>query len=235
MSQEAEELRRQCLLGARFIWRELRELYGHVSGRLPNGEGFVLMMVRVPTAGFDPDEVLTYDYEGNKVQGAQPGANEIYLHSEIYRARPDVQSIVHTHPHVATALSTTGQTIYALTHQGRQFGKGIPVFKGDFITTPQLGRELAECLGGASAALMKGHGAVMVGNSVPDSVALAIYIEQAAKQLLWASLLGTPEPLPQHLLDWRWPHEGRAPNNLWRQLVWDLETQQSYPNPDTVI
>ena len=48
MDQDVAEIRRQCFLGARFLWRELRELYGHVSCRLPNGQGFALMMVRVP-------------------------------------------------------------------------------------------------------------------------------------------------------------------------------------------
>lgn len=234
MSTEVEALRRQCFLGARFLWRELRELYGHVSCRLPSGEGFLLMMVRVPVAPFDPDEVLTFDYAGNKLAGQQPPPYELCLHTEIYRRLPHVQAIVHTHPHVATALSTTGRTIFALTHQSKQFGTGIPIFKGDFITTPELGQELAACLGDAPAALLKGHGAVVVGRHVPEVVTTMIYLEQAAKQIVWASVVGQPEVLPPRLREYRFDEErrGSGDTNLWRQLVWEWETGQAPRLPD---
>jgi L-fuculose-phosphate aldolase len=226
MSQEVEELRRQCFLGARFLWQELRELYGHVSCRLPNGEGFLLMMVRVPMPPCDPDELMAFDYEGNKLEGEQPPPYEIDMHTEIYRRRPDVQSIVHSHPHMATALSTTGKTVFALNHQTRRYGKGIPLFKGDFITDRRLGVELAECLGDQPAALMKGHGVVVVGRHVPDAVTNALYLEQAAKQQIWASAVGTPQVLPDRLLVEPEEHRGGGPmhNNLWRQLLWEWET-----------
>lgn len=234
MSEDVAELRRQCLLGARFLWRELRELYGHVSCRLPSGDGFLLMMTRVPVAPLDPDEVLVFDYDGKKLEGEQPTPYEIYLHTEIYRRRPDVQSIVHSHPHVATAVSTTGNTIYALTHQSKRYGTGIPVFKGDFIDDQQLGVELADCLGAAPAMLLKAHGAVTVGRHVPESVGNMLFLEQAAQQQVWAAAVGTPEPLPQRLRDYKFagPTEvGGGDLNLWRQLVWDLETGQGGRHP----
>jgi L-fuculose-phosphate aldolase len=228
MDSDVAEIRQQCFLGARFLWRELRELYGHVSCRLPNGQGFALMMVRVPLPPADPDEVLIFDYEGNKLEGEQPPPHELDMHTEIYRRRPDVQSVVHSHPHMATALSTTGRTIFALNHQTRRYGKGIPLFKGDFITDPKLGAELAECLGDQPAVLMQGHGAVLVGAHVPDAVANTIYLEQAAKQQIWASAVGTPQVLPDRLLVDRFGEGSGAPlqNNLWRQLVWEWEAEQ---------
>ncbi len=232
MSTEVDELRRQCFLGARFMWRELRELYGHVSCRLPDGKGFFLMMVRVPEPPGDPDEVLLFDNEGNRLEGSTPTPYEIYLHTEIFRRRPDVQSIVHSHPHMATALSTAGKTVYAVTQQSKAFGAGVPVFKGDFVEDRQLGVELADCLGSHCAALMKGHGAVTVGHHVPDAVSQVLYLEQAAKQQIWASTVGTPELLPDHILNHRFP-ESRADlnqgtTNLWRQLVWEWEQEQAH-------
>jgi ribulose-5-phosphate 4-epimerase/fuculose-1-phosphate aldolase len=225
-STDLQELRRQCLLGARLLWRELRELYGHVSCRLPDGSGFLLAMVRVPPAPLDPDEVLRFDMEGNQLEGRQPPPYELPMHTEVYRRRPDVAAVVHSHPHVATALSTTGKTIFALTQQSRMFGTGIPTFQGDFITDRALGEALAEQLGTHVAILLKGHGALTVGRHVPEAVGHMLYLEQAAKQLLWASIVGTPEPLPQRLREHRFPEErgmGGGALNLWRQLLWDWE------------
>ena len=228
------QLRRQCFLGARFLWRELREIYGHVSVRLPDNRGFVLMFSRVPEPPIDPDEVLMFDYEGNKLSGQTETPYEITLHTEIFRKRPDVNSIVHSHPHMATALSTVGKTVYGSTQQSKQFGKGVPVFKGDFITDPGLGVELADCLGDHSAALMKGHGCVTVGRHVPDAVTAVFYLEQAAKQQVWAASMGAGEAelLPDRIMDHRFPEQRAAhnigTNNLWRQLVWEYEHEEAH-------
>ena len=214
------------------MWRELRELYGHVSVRRPDGKGFLLMMVRVPEAPVEPDEVMAFDYEGNQTEGESPTPYEIYLHTEIFRLRPDVQSIVHSHPHTATALTTAGKTIYGVTQQSKVFGAGIPVFKGDFIEDRGIGVELAHCLGDEPAVMMKGHGCVVVGKHVPDAVSNVIYLEQAAKQQLWAAMVGgQAELLPERILNHRFPeqrsHLNQGTTNLWRQLVWEWEQEQA--------
>ena len=153
-----------------------------------------------------------------------------------------MNSIVHSHPHMATALTTAGKTVYATTQQSKQFGKGVPVFKGDFITDPEIGIELADCLGDHSAALMKGHGCVTVGRHVPDAVTGVFYLEQAAKQQIWAASLGNGEAelVSESILAHRFPAEylrgesrGRedevaGSNNLWRQLVWEFEHEQAH-------
>jgi ribulose-5-phosphate 4-epimerase/fuculose-1-phosphate aldolase len=225
---EYDDLRTQCLQGARILWRELRDVMGHVSCRLPNGEGFVLKMVRIPPEPIDPDSVMTFDFDCNRLQGEQP-ILEPYIHSEILRARPEVNAVVHVHPHMATVISTTGKTVYAVTHQSAQFEEGLPVFHGRWITTPQLGQDLAACLGDGPAALMKGHGVVIAARSVPQAVELALYVEQAAKQIMWASAVGTPELFPEelrHAPERRVsPTAGEGPS-LWRQLVWELNSER---------
>lgn len=221
MSDEIDELRRRCRLGADLLWQELRELYGHVSCRLPSGGGFLIAFVRTPPAPYDHDEVMVFSYEGEKLEGEGPTPYEIFLHSEIFRRRPDVNSIVHSHPHVATALSIAGRTVYAVTQQSTQFGSGLPVFKGNFIDSVAIGAELAECLGQNCGALMKGHGAVLAGNNVAEAVSNTLYLEQAAKQQLWASMLGDAPRMPDELLEPRFPREEGllAETNLWRHLV----------------
>jgi ribulose-5-phosphate 4-epimerase/fuculose-1-phosphate aldolase len=222
---EKDEIRRTCLIGARILWRELRDVYGHVSCRLPGEDGFALKMVRVPPAPLDPDQVLEFDSEGRRRAGEQE-IWELPLHTEILRRRPEVQAVVHAHPHAATALSTTGRTVFALTQQSAPFGEGLPVFRGDWIETPDLGVELADCLGGAPAALLKGHGVVTVGRSVGQAVEAMLYVEQAAQQIIWASTIGTPELLPERLRNHprrRQFAQGGGAQNLWRQLVWEIE------------
>src|SRR5438132_12737362 len=130
---EYDDLRTECLLGARILWRELRDVMGHVSSRLPDGTGFALKMVRVPPEPIDPDSVMTFDFDCHRLEGEQP-ILEPYIHSEILRARPDVNAVVHVHPHMATVISTTGKTGYAVTHQSAQFEEGLPVFHGQWIT-----------------------------------------------------------------------------------------------------
>jgi len=217
-----DELREQCGLGARFIWQELRDLYGHVSCRLPSGDGFLLKFVRVgsdPT--LDPRDIQVYDYQGKRVSGQDRDPTELPIYTEIFRRRPDVQSIIHAHPHVATALSSTGKTIFAISHQSVDFGEGIPLFRGDMIDSVEIGAALAETLGNESAVLMKGHGIVVVGQSVPSTVARAIYVEQAAKQQIWASAVGTPAVLPKDLRDYHSRVGWSGASFLWHQLVWE--------------
>lgn len=233
MSDEMEHTQ-ECLLGARFLWRELRDLFGHVSCRRPDGKGFWLMMVRVSANPSTWDEVMSFDYDGQKLSGEQPTPYEIYLHTEIFRTRPEVQSVVHCHPHVATALTMAGKSIHAICHQSSRYGTGIPVFKGDFIEDVGIGRELAQCLGKAPAALLKGHGAVTVGNSVPDAVTNALFLEQAAQQQVYAATVGTPEVLEEYLRAHKFPQErskGGAGTYLWRQLLWEMTQEESHNHP----
>lgn len=225
-SDNVEELREQCRLGARFLWTELRDLYGHVSCRLPGGEGFLLKFVRVGSdATADPKEVQVYDYEGNLVAGGQRRPAELPLYTEIFRRRPDVGSIVHAHPHMAVALSSTGKTIFAISHQSVDFGTGIPLFRGDMIDSREVGAALAETLGDANAVLMKGHGVVAVGRDVPSTVSRCLYLEQAAEQQIWASAVGTPEVLPEPLREYHARVGWSGGAFLWHQLAWEDQTR----------
>ena len=232
MPDEADEIRQECALGARFIWQELRDVWGHVASRLPSGDGFALKFVRLEDEN-DPDEVRAYDYEGRQIAGTKGTPGEITIYTEVFKARPEVNAVVHTHPHVATALTTAGKTVFAITHQSSQLGDGIPVFRGNFIDGVEIGQDLAQELGDGHAILMKGHGLVTVGGSVPTAVGGTLLVEQAAKQQIMASMVGIPEILPKELRDYQWvpgqeapydggPHGGAA--NLWKHLVWEAKS-----------
>lgn len=225
-TDNVEELRRQCGQGARFIWQELRDLYGHVACRLPSGDGFMLKFVRVGSdPNPDPDAIQTYDYQGKRVSGQDRDPTELPIYTEIFRRRPDVRGIVHAHPHIATALSTTGRTIFAISHQSVDFGTGIPLFRGDMIDSVEIGAALAETLGDGCAVLMKGHGIVSVGANVPSAVTRCLYLEQAAQQQIWASAVGTPEVLPQDLREYHTRVGWAGGAFLWHQLAWEDRTR----------
>lgn len=228
VTDDLDELRLQVLLGTRFLWGELHEVFGHVSCRLPGGDGFLVKSVRVGQPGVDPDEVLVCDGQGRKLAGVGPLPSELPIHTEILRRRPDVRSVVHTHPHASTAITTAGRTVMALTHQSARFGAGVPLFRGDLIATTELGQELADRLGDGDAVLLRGHGAVVIGRHVPEAVCKAIYLEQAALQLIWAASVGVPRTLPERLREH--PFHTATPGSseavLWRQLRWEHERER---------
>jgi len=229
------QAKEDCLLGARFLWQELHDVWGHVSCRLPSGDGFALKMVRFsPDPKIDPDEVQVFDYDGKRLEGETSTPMEITIHTEIFKMRPDVNSIIHAHPHVATALTTTGRNVFPITQQSSTFREGFPMFRGNFIDGEIIAQELAEQLGKREAILMKGHGIVTAGSSVPGAFDTLMRVEQAATQITSASMVGTPAVLPQDMQDYRNSRnaEAAAPaaaggdgwgrsSALWQSLVWE--------------
>jgi L-fuculose-phosphate aldolase len=201
----------------------LDDIWGHVTVRLPDGSGFLLKHLRIPARGIDPDEVMAFDYDGRPLRGRQEPPWEIPLYTSVFRHRPDVQSVVHVHPPVATALATAGATIHAVSHEGLEFGAGLPVFAGDIIDTQCLGEGVAQALGDAVGCMLKGHGAVLVGASVRHATVSALYLERTAKQIVWASSVGRPEVLPGRIASHIADRRAGAEPLLWRYLEWKSE------------
>lgn len=218
------DLEQQVLFGARVLPDQINDIWGHVTARLPEDDdrqGFLLKHLRISPPPSDPDELMVFDYHGRKLQGSQEDPWEIPIYTAVYRARPDVHSVIHVHPPVATALTTAGQTIHAVSHEGWEFGEGLPAISGEMVDNDEHSAKMAAALGQQHACMLRGHGAVIVGTSVPDAVVKTIYLERTAKQMVWASNFGTPDVLPEHIrsyLDRR-----RGPNHiplLWNYLLW---------------
>jgi HCOMODA/2-hydroxy-3-carboxy-muconic semialdehyde decarboxylase len=125
---------------------------------------------------------------------------ERFIHGEIYRRRPDVMAVVHSHSHSVVPLSVVkGVRLQAIFHMAGFVGQGAPVFEireagGDatdlLISSNHLGRALAECFDGNDIVLMRGHGCTVVGNSIRQSVYRAVYAELNARYQLQAMQLG---------------------------------------------
>jgi len=174
--------------------------YGHVSIRDPADPNKFLMARSLAPEQVTAADVLDHDLDGNT---PAPASVKLYLerfiHAEIYRARPDVHAIVHCHSPALIPFGVTGIVLRPLYHMSGFLGAGVPVFDirkatgkatDMLIRSPELGRALAKALGAAPVALMRGHGAVVVGRDIRQAVFRSVYTELNAKLQSQAMALG---------------------------------------------
>jgi L-ribulose-5-phosphate 4-epimerase len=187
---------RQALIDAGLVLEYLGHgdmTRGHVSVRVPGSPE--LFFMKPHSVGFDEiteENILTFDIEGKVVAGTSRPHSERFIHSEILRARPDVNAVIHTHPLHTIAFSATGQSMRALNQGGAVFAGHLPVFTDtmDLIRSQETGAKLARCLGPHNAVLMRSHGVAMAGASLAEAVVLCVMLEEAARIQLQASALG---------------------------------------------
>lgn len=175
--------------------------FGHVSARdNRNPERFLLSRSIAPGTVTARD-IMEHDLEGEPVdaKGRQPYL-ERYIHGEIYRARPDVQAVVHSHSPSVIPYGVTGTQLRPIFHMSGFLGPTTPVFEirdaggpatDMLIRDRGLGAALAKSLGRATYALMRGHGSVAVGTSIKQVVYRAIYAEVNARLQSEAARLGS--------------------------------------------
>jgi ribulose-5-phosphate 4-epimerase/fuculose-1-phosphate aldolase len=157
-------------------------ILGHVSVRI-QGENRILM--KPHSFGFEeirPQHIIVVDIEtGKKVEGKHERHSEVFIHTEIMKARPDVNCVVHSHPPYATAFGALGQRLRPISHEGNIFYDGLPTF--DYTTalirTPELGVEVAKSLGKCRGLLMKNHGSTVVGESIEVATLYSIFLEKS--------------------------------------------------------
>jgi HCOMODA/2-hydroxy-3-carboxy-muconic semialdehyde decarboxylase len=144
-------------------------------------------------------DVLEYGLDSEPVAAVgRTSYLERFIHGEIYRARPDVRAIVHSHSPSVIPFGVTGAPLRPLYHMSAFLSGGVPVWDihaaaGDsdmLVRTPALGRSLAQALGTRPVVLMRGHGAVAVGTSLPQVVFRSVYTEVNARLQAQAIALG---------------------------------------------
>jgi len=172
--------------------------YGHVSVRSPaNASRYLLARAGAPALVTAAD-IVEYDLDSQPVSGASAGYMERYIHGEIYKARPDVTAVVHCHCLDVIPFAAANVPLRPMYHMGYFIGEGVPVFDiraaagmtDMLVSTPALGQALARVLGGRSAALMRGHGAVVAAPSVRLVVAQAYYLNVNARLQMQAMAIG---------------------------------------------
>jgi L-ribulose-5-phosphate 4-epimerase len=144
-----------------------------------------------------PESIITVDIDGNKIDGSMARHNEVFIHSEIYRHRPDVQSVVHTHAPYAVAFSSLGRELLPISNDAGFFYKRLEVFSEttDLIIDPERGKSVAKHLGNNSAVLLRNHGIVTAGGSIEEAVWLAVRLERACQCQLLTEAAGGPRLL----------------------------------------
>jgi ribulose-5-phosphate 4-epimerase/fuculose-1-phosphate aldolase len=179
--------------------------FGHVSIRHPDNPNRYLISRSLAPALVRADDIVELNLDSTPAKPGTPGSYlERFIHGEIYRARPDVMAVVHSHSAAVIPFGAVpGSTLRAISHMGGFIGEGAPVFeirgtdpKSDMLVkTPELGAALAKSLGSHGMVLMRGHGATMVGFSVRQAVYRAIYAELNARLQSEALRLGEPNYL----------------------------------------
>ena len=169
---------------------------GHVSARIPGTNRIVIGPADVTRDILTAEDIVTVDLNSQKIDGKGPQPLETEIHTGIYRARPDVMSVVHSHPVHSVVFSVTKKPILPISVHGAIFGDGVPTFEHvGHVNTRELGDGLGRALGSRRAVLIKMHGAAIVGASVEEAFVAALQLEENAEKQLWAEATGTVEPM----------------------------------------
>ena len=173
--------------------------FGHVSARHPTNPNRFLMSRSLAPALVTADDIMEFDLDGNAVEARGRSLFlERFIHAEIYRARPDVMSVVHTHSPGVIPFSVSKVPMRAMYHNPSFLAVGVPVWdiRTDFgetnmlVSNSAIGKSLAQALGDKPVVLMRGHGDVAVGPSVRMAVFRAYYTDVNAKLQSQAIALG---------------------------------------------
>jgi L-ribulose-5-phosphate 4-epimerase len=193
-----EELRQKVALGSRVLASfGLVDYLGHLSARIP-GTGYVLIRSRGAEQGdqrrMTPEQVSLVDLEATHLEGEYRPPDETPLHTELYRARPDVLAVVHTHQPLATIFGDLEKPILPMQAvMATAVREEIPIYRSARkIMTAEQGAEVARVLGEGSIVHLQNHGVAVAGGSVEEVVIKAIWLENQARLTLLASLIGTP-------------------------------------------
>jgi L-fuculose-phosphate aldolase len=180
---------------------------GHISARVP-GTDRVLIRARGPgelgVRYTTPDQVVEVSLDGKVIGGVGEGLEapiEVFIHTAVYRKRPDIQAVVHVHPPTVVLFTICNKPLLplygAFDPSGAQMAlAGVPTYQRSIlISNPKLGDDLMQAMGDSKVCLMRGHGITSVGRSVEEAALEAITLNNLAEMNYRANLLGDPQPI----------------------------------------
>jgi ribulose-5-phosphate 4-epimerase/fuculose-1-phosphate aldolase len=169
---------------------------GHLSARIPGTDTF-LINPRYAGVLADPEDICTVDLSGKRLAGRDPIPIESVIHAAIYRARPDVGSVLHCHARYGILVGLQETGLVPFNREAKLFEDGVPVFADSRgITNNKMADELAETLGPHWAVFLRGHGIVVCGPNVEANCVCAIRFERSCRDQLTLMSFTTPRPLP---------------------------------------
>ena len=175
---------------------------GNVSARDPESGLVAIKPSGVRYEDLTAESMVVLDPDGRIVEGTNKPSSDTASHLYIYRHRPDVNGVVHTHSRYATAFAAVGRSIPVyLTAQADEFGGAIPCAGFAMIGDEAIGAQVVETIGQSPAVLLKNHGVFTVGPSATAAVKAAIMTEDVAATV-WAALqIGQPDVLPDEVVE----------------------------------
>ena len=179
------------------VMEEILDYSGHVSVRLPGEDALLIQPGDYSRAELSPEAVLLVGFDGNVREGNGKPPSELAIHVETYKARPDVQAVLHCHMEIAIAFTMLeGVTLQPMRSQAIRWASGIPTHPdpGHIRYTAQ-GQALARTLGPHQAALMRAHGLLLVPESVRGLLVDAVHFKENARAHMQALQAGC-RPLP---------------------------------------
>jgi L-ribulose-5-phosphate 4-epimerase len=170
---------------------------GNVSARDPETGLVVIKPSGIRYEDLTPESMVVVDLDGKLVEGQYKPSSDTFAHAYVYRHRPDVNGVVHTHSTFATAWAAAGRPIPpVLTAICDEFGGPSPVGAYAKIGGDEIGQEIIRSIGSSPAILMKNHGVFTVGKTPEAAVKAAVMVEDVARTVFYAMQLGQPDEIP---------------------------------------
>ena len=180
----------------------IRWTSGNVSARDPETGLVVIKASGIRYEGMLQEHMVVMDLDGNCVEGNYKPSSDVLSHLYIYKHRPDVGGVVHTHSRYATAFAAVGKPIpCVLTAMADEFGGPIPCGGFAFIGYEAIGKVVLHRIGKSPAVLLKNHGVFTIGKDAPAAVKAAVMTEDVAATVWMALQIGTPDIIPQEDVD----------------------------------
>ena len=171
---------------------------GNVSGRDPHSGLVVIKPSGIRYEELTPEKMVVVDLDGEVVEGPLKPSSDTRAHVYVYRHRPEIHGVVHTHSTFATAWAAVGKPIPpVLTAICDEFGGPIPVGAYARIGGDEIGQEIIRSIGESPAILMKNHGVFTVGKTPEAAVKAAVMVEDVARTVFYALQLGHPLEIPR--------------------------------------
>lgn len=171
---------------------------GHLSWRDPWGRGLWLKRGNIGLEEVFDEDFILIDFDGDVIGGDGTRHLEWPIHTEIMRARPDVNVVAHTHPRYATWFASTREELRPYTNEGVWFTQPPPFYEetSDLIDTPELGRNLAEAMGSAEAVFLRNHGVCFAAATIKETTLAGIFLEKACRAQIQLAQTGLSHSYP---------------------------------------
>lgn len=222
-----QSLREQLIWACRILGAEGHGDYtlGHISVR--DGDHMIMKRNGIGLEEVTDEALLTIDLHGKRIAGDGPMHLEAVLHTAVYRARPDVNAVVHTHPVYSTAFGAVDAKLEMINHDAVLFHDGLAYFDetSELIMTDEQGESVAVALGDKRVVVMRGHGVLVTGKTLPWAVYTALTLERVLQIQSIAKSFGELHPMSDEMARAVYQDKYRDEfiGNYWNYLIRRIE------------